>query len=69
MECTSAIRRRGQAISNLQKDVNRGFDQTVFVAVKQETLDTLEKKIREKVGDQIIEDGRVAFMLIKEFVK
>jgi len=64
-------------VSNFVKDIEDGWDQVVFCAETQKTLDTLKKMIEEEVekgglggdGDGHGKvDGRVAFMRLKEFI-
>jgi len=55
-------------LSNLWKDLEDGWDQVVFCAEKQQTLEKLEKMIDEEYGEGLKAEGRVAFMRSKDFL-
>jgi len=58
-------------MSNLEKDLREGWDQVIFCAEKQETIDRLRQMIEERYGEGLEElrkEGRMAFMRFKEFI-
>ncbi len=56
-------------LSNLEKDLREGWHQVIFVAYKQKTLDQLERMIKDRYGDKLIREDKVAFRRFKEFLQ
>ena len=54
--------------ANLGKDLDRGWDQVVFCAVAQETLDRLRELVIDTVGPEIVEADKVRFVLLGQFL-
>jgi hypothetical protein len=56
-------------LDNLGKDLDRGWDQVVFCAVSQETLDSLRERVRETFGEDPFSQGRISFRRLYEFLQ
>jgi hypothetical protein len=58
-------------LSNLERDLREGWDQVIFCAEKQETLNKLRQMIEQRYGEGLEElkkEGRMAFMRFREFI-
>jgi len=56
-------------LSNLSKDLERGWDQVVFCATQKNTLDRLHDLILDKFGGQLLRRDRVSLRRLSEFLK
>lgn len=56
-------------LSNLAKDLERGWDQVVFCTVQQETLDRLKDTVMEEFGEELISQDKVRFRRLHEFLE
>lgn len=55
-------------LANLRKDLEEGWDQVVFCAEQEDTLDRLKRMIEGEYGEEVVAEGRVAFMRFREFI-
>jgi len=51
------------------KDLERSWDQIVFCAVNQETLDRVREKILDTFGDELIRQDKVRFVRLNRFLE
>jgi len=56
-------------LSNLSKDLERGWDQVVFCAVQQGMLDRLRDLVLDRFGDGLLRRDKVRFRRLSEFLK
>ena len=56
-------------LDNLAKDLDRGWDQVVFCAVNQETLDSVKDLVLKTFGEEPIRLDRVRFRRLHEFLQ
>ena len=63
------VERLDKELANLRKDLLDGWDQVIFCAEKQKTLDQLARMIDDEYGHELQHEGRVAFMRFKEFIE
>ena len=60
--------RLDKELASFRKDLGEGWDQVIFCAEKQKTLDELARMIRDEYGDDLLSDGRVAFVRFRRFL-
>jgi hypothetical protein len=56
-------------LSNLLKDLERGWDRVVFCAVDDATLKSLEQRIQQQFGRDLFVESKVSFMRLGRFLE
>ena len=56
-------------LTNVAKDLEAGWDRVWLCAVKEEALERLRAKILDVFGSELLENGRVRFLRLSEFLE
>jgi len=56
-------------LTNVERDLEAGFDQVVLVAVEKEIIEKLRDLVMQKLNSELVSSGRVSFARLTTFLE